>query len=168
MPEEKARTDQLPVVSPLSPVERAVARKLQGDIPLARRPFAAIADDLGLDEQQVLTAAESLKAGGVIRKLGAIVRHQLAGYRHNVMVLWAVPPAQCDAAGKTLAAYPEVTHCYQRRPAFAGKYPLFTMVHFKGEADAARLEKMAATAGASEFKVLRSVEEFKKTSMEFF
>ena len=60
-------------------------------------------------KQQVLAIAGSLKERGIIRKFGAIARHQLAGYRHNLMVVWAVPPAECAAVGNRLAAFPEIT-----------------------------------------------------------
>jgi DNA-binding Lrp family transcriptional regulator len=157
-----------PAAFALTRTEADVGRRLQGDIPVAERPFASIASDLGLTEAEVLSMAGSLQSRGVIRKFGAIVRHQLAGYLHNVMVVWAVPDAQCDAAGRRLAAFREITHCYRRSPAFERKYTLFTMVHFQRETDAALLRKMAAVAGVSDFKVLRSIEEFKKTSMEYF
>ncbi|MDA8126671.1 MAG: Lrp/AsnC family transcriptional regulator [Deltaproteobacteria bacterium] len=151
----------------LTATEVAVARRL-ADLTLTDRPFARIGAEIGLSEAEVLAIADGLRERGVIRKFGAIARHQLAGYRHNVMVLWAVPPAQCAAVGERLARFPEITHCYERLPAFEGKYTLFTMVHFHEEADAARLREIAAVAEGADFKVLRSSEEFKKISMEYF
>jgi DNA-binding Lrp family transcriptional regulator len=167
MPQEQDRPGRPPVVG-LTRTEREVGRRLQADIPLARRPFASIAGDLGFAEEEVLATAGSLQARGLIRKFGAIVRHQLAGYRHNAMVVWAAEPERCDEAGRRLASFREVTHCYRRSPAFAGRYTLFTMVHFRTETDEALLQRMAAAAGVADFKILRSVEEFKKTSMEYF
>jgi len=154
--------------SVLSPREAEVARLIQGDIPLTGRPFQRIAETIGLTESEILSLAGGLRKRGIIRKFVAIVRHQKVGYTHNVMVIWAVPPAQAEAAGKAFSAFEEVTHCYERTPPFAGRYNLFTMVHFKREADEVLLGEMAAAAGVSDFRVLRSVEEFKKNSMEYF
>jgi len=154
--------------SQLSPQKAEVARRLQGDIPLTSRPFEQIGRTVKLSEAEVLEIADGFKRQGLIRKFGAILRHQLAGYRHNVMVLWAVAPDRCENAGCRLAAFAEVTHCYERTPPFAGKYNLFTMVHFRHEADEALLGRMAAAAGTADFRVLRSIEEFKKSSMEYF
>jgi len=42
------------------------------------------------------------------------------------------------------------------------------MVHFRKKTDEALLQEMAAAIGISDFKVLRSLEEFKKNSMEYF
>lgn len=152
----------------LTPAEADVARRLQGNIPLVERPFRKIAEETGLTEAEVLAIADDLRTQGIIRKFGAIVRHQLAGYTHNVMVVWAVPPARLDEVGKRLASFPEITHCYDRTPAFEGKYTLFTMVHFRKDADEDLLDKIAAAAGVGDYKLLRSIEEFKKISMEYF
>jgi len=157
-----------PALPGLTREEIEVCRRLQGDIPLAERPFRQIAEEIGLPEGDVLAIARRLREKGVIRKFGAIVRHQRAGYAHNVMVVWAVPPGECEAAGNRLASFPEITHCYERTPPFAGRYNLFTMVHFRKQADEDRLREMAAAAGISEYRLLRSSEEFKKNSMEYF
>jgi DNA-binding Lrp family transcriptional regulator len=157
-----------PTAARLHPGEAAVARRLQGDIPLVDRPFQQIGKDIGLTEADVLSIADRLRTRGIIRKFGAIVRHQMAGYTHNIMVLWAVPPGECDAAGRRLATFPEITHCYERVPPFEEKYTIFTMIHFHQERDEDLLRKMAAAAGVNDFKVLRSIEEFKKSSMEYF
>ena len=157
-----------PVSGQLTPMETDVARRLQGDIPIARRPFQKIAEEIGLTEDKVLAIAEDLRKQGIIRKFGAIVRHQLAGYTRNAMVVWAVPPDRMDDVGKRLASFSEITHCYERRPAFEGKYNLFTMVHFRKDADVDLLGKIAAAAGVVDYRLLRSVEEFKKISMEYF
>ena len=166
MPKQGVRKP--PESSGLSPKEADVARLIQGDIPLTRRPFQRIAEAAGLTEEEILSLIEGLRERGIIRKFAAIVRHQKVGYTHNVMVIWAVPTEQTEAAGRTFSSFAEVTHCYERTPPFAGRYNLFTMVHFRNEADEVLLEKMAAAVDVSDFRVLRSLEEFKKNSMEYF
>jgi DNA-binding Lrp family transcriptional regulator len=166
MPKQGVRKS--PETSVLSPREADVARLIQGDIPLTKHPFQRIAEIAGLSEGEILSLAGGLRERGIIRKFAAIVRHQKVGYTHNVMVLWAVPPAHAKTAGKAFSSFEEVTHCYERMPPFAGRYNLFTMVHFRNESDEALLREMAAAAGVTDFRVLRSLEEFKKNSMEYF
>jgi DNA-binding Lrp family transcriptional regulator len=166
MPQQEVRKS--PKTATLSPQEADVARQIQGDIPLTGRPFQRIAETVGRTEEEILSITSGLRKRGIIRKIGAIVRHQKVGYTHNVMVVWAAPPECAEAAGKALSSFAEVTHCYERNPLFAGRYNLFTMVHFRNETDEALLRKMAAAAGVADFRVLRSVEEFKKNSMEYF
>jgi siroheme decarboxylase len=151
-----------------TPEEACVARRLQGNIPVVERPFRKIGEEIGLPEREVLAIVERMKARGYIRKFGAIIRHQLAGYTNNAMVVWAVAPAQCEAAGKKLASFPEITHCYERSPAFEGRYTIFTMIHFRQDTEKQLLHAIAAATGVDDFKVLRSLEEFKKNSMEYF
>ena len=71
----------------------------------------------------------TLAQQGVIRKFGAILRHQRAGITRNAMVIWAVPPDRTEEAGGVFASFREITHCYERRPPFEGRYNLFTMIH---------------------------------------
>jgi DNA-binding Lrp family transcriptional regulator len=166
MPKQGVRKS--PETSALSPQEVDIARLIQGDIPLTGRPFQRIAETAGLAEEEVLSLARGLRKRGIIRKIGAIVRHQKVGYTHNVMVLWAVPPACAETAGKVLSSFTEVTHSYERTPPFAGRFNLFTMIHFRNKTDEDLLRKMALAAGVTDFRVLRSLEEFKKNSMEYF
>ena len=72
--------------------EKKAARVLQYDIPLTERPFTAIAADCGLTTVQLINLLKKLSGNGVLRKFGAILRHQKAGYRKNALVMWSVPP----------------------------------------------------------------------------
>jgi DNA-binding Lrp family transcriptional regulator len=104
----------------------------------------------------------------VIRKFSAIVRHRQAGYERNVMALWAVPEEACEAVGNLFASQPEITHCYERTPPFAGRYNLFTMIHFRSEDPREWVEKLAAKAKLDDYRLLFSEEEYKKSSMDLF
>ncbi len=151
-----------------SPAERKVAEIVQKDLPLAPRPYRRIAEAVGLDETAVLDILAGFRERGIIRKVGAILRHQPAGYDHNALILWAVPADRTDAVGRTLAGFPEVTHCYERRPPFLGKYTLFSMVHTRKNGQADLIAALKRAAGVDDVQVLASVEEFKKSSMEYF
>jgi DNA-binding Lrp family transcriptional regulator len=154
--------------SALSIKDTDLAREIQADIPLRVRPFQAIAKRLTLTEDEVIKRINHLLTEGTIRKFGAIIRHRQIGYSNNIMVVWAVPHRRMEETGKKFAAFSEVTHCYERTPPFAGRYNLFTMIHLKARKDESLLKKMSALCGVSDFRVLRSLEEFKKKSMEYF
>jgi len=154
-------------ITMLTDRERKIAAYLQKDMPLVQKPFALAAQELGLPEEEVIAVAESLLAQGIIRKFGAVLRHQKAGYKKNVMVVWAVPDNRCDEVGTLLAGFAQVTHCYRRKPAFEGKYNLFTMVHLRNEEDGI-IDRLSQAAGIQDFKALASEEEYKKSSMEYF
>ena len=153
----------------LTPREQTVARYIQGDIGFTEHPYRWIAEETGIPEREILEDIGNMLRRGVIRKVGAIVRHRRAGFTRNTMVLWAAPEDRCDTAGKILAAFPEVTHCYRRTPAFAEKYNLFSMIHLRSlEEEERLLQKIAAATGLTDYLALASEEEFKKTSMAYY
>ena len=79
-------------------------RILQKDLPLIDRPFTAIADTSGLTTVQLIDLLKKLSANGILRKFGAILRHQKAGYRNNALVVWSVPPDAIEEAGQAFAS----------------------------------------------------------------
>jgi DNA-binding Lrp family transcriptional regulator len=152
----------------ISEKEMKIAQIIQGDLPLEKRPFRELGNLTGMSEKDILGHIGDMMDRGVIRKFGAVIRHQKAGYTENAMVVWAVPEDQREAAGNILASFPEITHCYERTPPFEGKYAIFTMVHFReGEVDGV-MRKLSEASGVRDFKVLTSEEEYKKSSMEYF
>jgi DNA-binding Lrp family transcriptional regulator len=152
----------------LTALEKNISRLIQQDITLEKRPFKYIAEKVGASEEEVLATIHGLMTKGVVRKFGAILRHQKAGFPHNAMVIWAVSQDRIEIAGNTLASFKEVTHCYERTPPFAGKYNVFTMVHSSGEDQESVIHKLSQKTGITDFKVLTSIEEYKKSSMEYF
>lgn len=152
----------------LTDQEKKIIRFLQQDLPLVSRPFAALEKTDGIPEKEVLTTLTRWQKEGIIRKLAALIRHRQAGFTRNAMVIWAVPDERCMDAGNRLAAFREVTHCYQREPAFEGKYNLFTMIHLKENSIDKLLGNMSSAVAISDYVVLESMAELKKTSMEYF
>ncbi len=164
-------------MSALINLEKKIAEQVQGDIPLEKRPFDAIGKRIGISGKDVIDVLKRLKEKGIIRRFGAVLRHRDAGFSENAMVVWAVPEERCEEAGFLLASYKEITHCYERAPALEGVYNLFTMVHLSAEdpeetSDKDRMEEFVAgissAIGIGKYKILRSLEEFKKNSMEYF
>jgi DNA-binding Lrp family transcriptional regulator len=105
--------------------KKLVARVAAG-LPLVARPYAA----LGLDEEQVIATLRRWLDAGVVRRIGAVVRHRRLGYEANAMVVWDVPDAEVAEAGRRLAGDPVVTLCYRRARALPEwHYNLYCMVH---------------------------------------
>jgi len=140
------------------------------DLPDSPTPYADIAAQAGCTEAEVLELIAGLKADGVIRRFGATLRHQKAGYGHNAMVAWRVDdPEEALRVGEIMAARPEISHCYIRRTYPQWKYNLYTMIHGKNPGDTARVvEELARGTGVSDTQTLASVRELKKTSMRYF
>lgn len=153
----------------LDETDKKIIQLIQRDIPTDARPFARLAERLGLEEEHVIRRIKSLKERGIIRRFGATLRHQEAGFSANAMVAWRVPEERIDEVGEAMSAYREVTHCYQRQSRKDWTYNLYTMVHGDSEEQCYRIaERMSAETGITEYVLLFSEKEFKKTSMEYF
>ena len=153
----------------LSETEKKVIAAVGGDIPVTPRPFLELAREAGVTEEAFLEALRGLIARGVIRRFGATLRHQQSGYRANAMGAWRVPEERVEEVGGAFASFREVSHCYRRTPLPAWPYNLYTMIHAEDEeACRAIARRMAEAAAVSDYLLLFSREELKKTSMAYF
>ncbi len=110
--------------------DRRLLAAIEDGLPLAPRPYAAVAQRLGLGEADVLTRLRRLRADGIVSRFGVIVRHHELGYRANAMAVWDLPDGQVDDVGRRLAGHDFVTLCYRRpRRLPLWPYNLFCMVH---------------------------------------
>lgn len=156
--------------SVLSEREKKIVRVIQNGIPLVSRPYRAMAAQIDMSEEELLAAVEDLLRRGIIRRLGAAVRHQDLGYVANAMIVWQVPEDRIDEVGGIMAAFPEVTHCY-RRPARPPDWPynLFTMVHGRKREDCLEIaSRLSAASGIDTYRPIFSTAELKKSSMKYF
>ncbi len=154
----------------LTEAEQAALRLLQADIPDMERPYLEIAQRTGLTEEAVLDLLRGLKDQGVVRRFGATLRHQQAGYGANAMVAWFVEQDRdLDEVGAIMAQRPEITHCYQRVNCYAWPYNLYTMVHARSREECLDVVgQLARIAQVPQYDILFSRKELKKTSMAYF
>lgn len=153
----------------LDDIDRKLMKILQGDIPLTIHPYRDISAELGIPEEEVLTRINGYIEKKYIRRLGATLRHQKAGFSANGMAVWKIPEEDRQRIGEIMASFREVSHCYER-PTFPDwPYNIFTMLHGKSEnecRDTAR--RISDATGIKDFYILFSTQEFKKTSMVYF
>ena len=162
-PDSAARCDV-----PLEDIERSVISQLQQDLPLVSKPFDAMSHSIGMDIDDFLSKCRSLKDRGIMRRFGAVIRHQQAGFAANAMVCWSVPPELVLETGSRMADFDEVSHCYERRINGSWPYNLFTMIHGKTKDDChAIAERIADATGIRDYKPLFSVREFKKERVKY-
>lgn len=150
-------------------LDKRIIAFVQGDLPLSSRPFAELAQELGLSQAEVVERLQAMAASGLMRRFGATLRHQKSGFGANVMVAWRVPEADCDRVGERLASFRRVSHCYHREICDGFEYNLFSMVHGRSEQEVRGLvEEMAAAVAVDDYELLFSREELKKTSMRYY
>jgi len=154
---------------PLSDDRKQLVRLLQENLPDSHKPFDEIADKLGWSVGRVLEQIEDWLAAGVIRRLGAVVRHQRLGFRANGMAVLDVPEDREDEIGAILARRSEISHCYCRPRLPDFPYGLFAMVHGRDRQEVRDLvASLAGELKIDNYDVLFSTTEYKKVSMKYF
>ncbi len=147
-------------------IDRRLLAAIQHGLPLTSRPYAEIGASLGMSEAQVIARLAQLKAGGVIRRFGVVVRHHELGYSANAMVVWDVPDEQAAELGRCLAGFDFITLCYRRpRRLPAWRYNLYCMIHGQSRDEVlAHLEWMVNHCGLQSLphEVLFSRRRFKQ------
>jgi siroheme decarboxylase len=84
----------------------------QRDFPLEPRPYARLADALGISEDDVLAMLADLKAEGKVARVGAIVRPNSIGA--STLAAMRVGADRLEDVAETVSRRLEVNHCYQR------------------------------------------------------
>jgi len=152
----------------LDEIDVKIISKMQGDIPIEKEPYKSIAAKIGISEAQLLSKLEKMKQEGKLRRVGAILKHRNAGFKANAMVAWNVRDEKVDEIGELFAKYKETTHVYQRPSYLEWPYNIFTMIHSTSYEECSRIiESMSNASGIKDYKILYSVKEYKKTSMEY-
>jgi DNA-binding Lrp family transcriptional regulator len=157
------------LVYTLSDSQQALVRHLQGNLPVCERFFAAVAESAGRTEADLLSQLREWQSAGVMRRIGLLLRHREIGFKANGMCCWDLPSGEVLEAGRRAAAFPEVTHCYERPKTARFPFRLYAMIHTPTwEGTQAVFSRISREAGLSGGQLLLSLKEFKKTSMQFF
>ncbi len=153
----------------LSDSDKRLLHEIEAPLPLVERPYADIAQRAGVTEADVMEKVREWIASGIIRRFGARVNHRSVGYAANGMSVWAVPDDQVEAVAAVMTARPEISHCYVRRTFPGWQYNLYAMIHGTSEDEVRRVaQDVAQQAGLTDYDILFSTYEFKKTAPTYF
>ncbi len=114
----------------LEPIDYRLIQAIQAGLPLVPEPYAQVAVELGISEEETLLRIRRLRDCRLFKRFGVIVRHRELGYRANAMVVWNIPNQQLESIGQQLSQQDAVTLCYSR-PRRLPDWPfnLFSMIH---------------------------------------
>jgi DNA-binding Lrp family transcriptional regulator len=155
--------------APIDVIDRQIIRATQAGLPLCARPYRAIAEQLGLEPDELMERLRRMLAAGIVRRIGAVPNHYRLGYRANGMSVWEIPEERISELGHRVGALPFVSHCY-RRPRRPPQWPynLFAMVHGRTrDVVDSQVAEIAALLGDSAHRhdVLYSTRILKKTGL---
>ncbi|MRI83808.1 MAG: Lrp/AsnC family transcriptional regulator [Nitratiruptor sp.] len=92
-------------------MKEALLNKIQEAFPIAERPFALLAQELGSREDEVLSCYKELKEQRIIRQTSAIFDTKSLGYSSSLV---AFKVDDIDAAAAFVNTHPGVSHNYER------------------------------------------------------
>lgn len=94
-------------------VDQRLLNALQAGIPLARRPFAGIAQVVGIDEDEAIRRTQVLKDAAIVRQVSAIFDTRALGYE-STLVAASYPEDRLFDAAAVVSGHPGVSHNYRR------------------------------------------------------
>lgn len=97
----------------LDATDRAIVNRLQDGLPVVDRPYAAVAQELGLSEGRLLERLQGLLDRGVLSRFGPMYHVEKMGGGLTLAAM-AVPAVRFEAVAETVNAFPEVAHNYAR------------------------------------------------------
>ena len=122
--------------SPIDDLDRRIIKATQAGLPLCKQPYDAIAAEIGIVPQEVMSRLRRMVEQGIVRRIGAVPNHYRLGYLANGMSVWDIPDEAVSEAGRRVGALDFVSHSY-RRPRHPPIWPynLFAMVHGRARAE---------------------------------
>ncbi|MBB6098889.1 DNA-binding Lrp family transcriptional regulator [Deinobacterium chartae] len=131
--------------------------RIQKDIPVVERPYARLAEEVGLSEAEALEILREQKAAGVLRQISAIFDTRTLGYKSSLVAVKA-DPAQLDAVAEVINTHPGVSHNYRRNH----DYNLWYTIAVPPESDLeAHVQKLHDLSGAQVTRLMPTLHLFK-------
>ncbi|MCK4675370.1 MAG: Lrp/AsnC family transcriptional regulator [Gammaproteobacteria bacterium] len=99
-------------INDFSPLEQHLLNDFQRDLSLSTTPYADMARQLNVSEEEVLQSIQSLQDRGVISRVGPVFRPNRIGV--STLAAMAVPEQELECVARIISAFPEVNHNYER------------------------------------------------------
>lgn len=100
------------ITSSFSALEQRLLNDFQHDLPLSATPYADIAVQLGVSENEVLNTVCKLQHDGVISRVGPVFTPNRIGV--STLAAMSIPAQQLECVARIISAFPEINHNYER------------------------------------------------------
>lgn len=98
-------------------MKQEILSRIQKSFPLVAKPFLVLAQDLGIDEDEVLAILNNEKESRIIRQTSAIFDTKRLGYISS-LVAFKIAEDDIDEAVTLLNSHPGISHNYERNHDF--------------------------------------------------
>ncbi len=140
-------------------MKQEILSRIQKKFPLVAKPFEAIANELGISEDEVLAILQEEKANNIIRQTSAIFDTKRLGYTSS-LVAFKIAPEKIDAAVEIINSHPGISHNYERNHDFNIWFTLAVAPDSRLGLEKT-LEILAETTEAEEYIMLPTLKLFK-------
>jgi siroheme decarboxylase len=113
----KTRSRRDGAAIPLDELDKRVLNLMQGSFPLAPRPYAEVARQADVTEDEVLSRVDRLLRERIIRQVTPIFDTRVLGYK-SMLVAASVDPENPHRAAQIINSHPGVSHNYLRNHDF--------------------------------------------------
>ena len=138
-------------------IDRKILNTLQKEFPLAKRPFAEVAEKCGVSEEEALARIRKMKDSGVVRRIGAVFDGVKLG-RASTLCAARVSADKIDVFVKNVNAEKNVTHNYRRN----NEYNIwFTLSVADRKEIEFFLERLKEATGVTDIIEMRATRTFK-------
>ena len=105
-----------PQTSDYTPLQRALLNNYQQGFPLSARPYAELAEQLGVSEHEVIQTLKDLQENKTISRVGPVFRVGSVGT--STLAAIAVPEERLEEVAALVSNYDAVNHNYEREHEF--------------------------------------------------
>lgn len=140
----------------ISPLHTKVIDRIQRHFPLVEHPFAAMADELSINEDDMMSVIDEFKKAGIIRGISGMFSAERLGFT-SALVAFRIS-GDCGDAASIVNEHPGVGHNYERDHACNLWFTIVAESSRQLERDVAMLADMA---GADDYLIFKSERVFK-------
>ncbi len=97
----------------LDVLDRAIINELQGGFPICESPYAAVAEQLGTSEEELIARLQRLLDEKILSRFGPMYHAERLGGGLTLAAM-AIPDEQFDSVADQVNAFAEVAHNYAR------------------------------------------------------
>ena len=138
--------------------DRKLLNIIQSNFPVVEEPYQAVAEELGITEDDLLSRLAELKRQNVVRQISAIFDTRRLGYK-TTLVAFAYGDGDLHDGAIFINRHPGVSHNYAREGSY---YNLWFTLAVPPDGDLETTVKwMAEKTGAIEYRIMPTIRFFK-------
>ncbi len=94
-------------------IDRSIVNRLQNGFPVCDRPYQQAAQDMGIDETELLTRLQAMLDDGRLSRFGPMFNAEKMGGAFTLCAM-SIPSAEFDTVAEQVNSLAQVAHNYER------------------------------------------------------